>query len=343
EIDFEIARILQELSALAKKHLSELQSSFEAAVELDLIVARARLALRYGGHMPQLSEDRRFHFKNARHPLLVLQSSVSNVVPNDIQLGGEDGNTLVITGPNTGGKTVLLKTVGIFALMVRCGLLPAAQPGSAAALFPIVCADIGDEQSLEQSLSTFSSHMQNIVEIVNNARDGMLVLIDEAGAGTDPREGAALARAVLEALNESGAVTIATTHYGELKTLAYTESGFVNGSLDFDDATLSPTYRLRLGVPGASKATTIAQRLGLKRELVERARSLMASSEQDLQKTIERLEEKLKELDTREQAAQEALHSAQQIEEEARKQLASLEKQSETRRKELAGEIEEEF
>ena len=221
-----------------------------------MIIARARLALRYGGHLPEVSKDSHFSFEQARHPLLVLQSSLGAVVANDITLGGggEHGNTLIITGPNTGGKTVLLKTVGIFALMIRAGLLPSAKPGAKAAVFSRVCADIGDEQSIEQSLSTFSSHMQNIVEIVNNASKGMLVLLDEIGAGTDPKEGAALARAVLERLNDSGAVTISTTHYGELKTLAYTEPGFINGSLEFDEESLSPTYRLRLGVPGSSEA-----------------------------------------------------------------------------------------
>jgi DNA mismatch repair protein MutS2 len=165
----------------------------------------------------------------------------------------EGERTLVITSPNTGGKTVLLKLIGIYSLMVRCGLLLPAKTGSKTALFPLVCADIGDEQSLEQSLSTFSAHMKNVVEIVDTAKRGMLVLLDEIGAGTDPKEGAALARAILEHLLERDVVTIATTHLGELKMLAYTNSGFVNGSFEFDEATLSPTYKLRLGVPGSSK------------------------------------------------------------------------------------------
>lgn len=345
DIEHEIARILQELTTLAARHHEEIESSFNAAVELDLIMARAKLALRYGGHMPELSQDRHFSYVQARHPLLVLQNSVVDVVANDIILGGsgKHGNTLIITGPNTGGKTVLLKTVGIFALMIRAGMLPAAKPGSIAALFPVVCADIGDEQSLEQSLSTFSSHMKNIVEIVNNAQDGMLVLLDEIGAGTDPREGAALARAVLEALTASGAVTITTTHYGELKTLAYSEELFVNGSLDFDQATLSPTYRLRLGVPGSSQATTIAKRLGLNDQIVARARELMLTKEEDLQKVVQQLEQKLKQVDQREQEAQLELTQARALKQEADWQLSKLSAEADKKKASLTAEIEEEF
>lgn len=345
EIEHEIARILQELSSIASQHHVEIASSYETLVELDVIIARARLALRYGGTMPELSADRRFTYIQARHPLLVLQTSIKDVVANDIALGGmgESGRTLVITGPNTGGKTVLLKTVGLFALMVRAGMLPAANKGSVAAIFDRVCADIGDEQSLEQSLSTFSSHMQNIVEIVNNADDGMLVLLDEVGAGTDPREGAALARAVLERLNDSGAVTITTTHYGELKTMAYTEAGFVNGSLDFDENTLSPTYRLRLGVPGSSKATTIARRLGLDERVVQRARDLMQSSEQDLERLIDQLERKLLEVDEREQLATRALREAQELKASAEAQVEELSVDAQKKRARLAAEMEEEF
>jgi DNA mismatch repair protein MutS2 len=345
EIEHEIARILQELTTLAASHHAEIESSFLAAVEIDLISARAKLALRYGGHMPELSRDRHFSYKQARHPLLILQSSIADVVANDITLGGtaEHGSTLIITGPNTGGKTVLLKTAGIFALMLRAGMLPAASPGSVAALFPIVCADIGDEQSIEQSLSTFSSHMKNIVEIVNNACDGMLVLLDEVGAGTDPREGAALARSILEALTASGAVTISTTHYGELKTLAYSEVGFINGSLDFDENTLSPTYRLRLGVPGKSQATTIAKRLGLNDQIVARARDLMQSNEEDLQKVVERLEQKLKELDRREREALEELSQARALKEQADRQMNQLSVDAEKQRAALTKDMEEEF
>jgi len=345
EIEHEIARIFKELTTLAVGHHAEIESSFMAAVELDVIMARAKLALRYGGHMPELSRDRHFSYKQARHPLLILQTSVADVVPNDITLGGggQHGNTLIITGPNTGGKTVLLKTAGLFALMVRAGMLPAANHGSKAALFPIVCADIGDEQSIEQSLSTFSSHMKNIVGIVNNACDGMLVLLDEVGAGTDPREGAALARSILEALTASGAVTIGTTHYGELKTLAYSEVGFINGSLDFDENTLSPTYRLRLGVPGKSQATTIAKRLGLNDQIVARARDLMQSTEEDLQKVVERLEHKLKELDEREKEALEQLSQAQALKDEADRQINQQSIEAEKQRLAMTKDMEEEF
>lgn len=344
EIEHEIARILQELSQHTAKYVEQIESSYLCATELDLVIARARLASRYGGYMPELSSDRMFEYKNARHPLLVLQTTISDVVPNTIRLGGSAGpRTLVITGPNTGGKTVLLKTVGIFSLMIRCGLLPAAAPGSVAAIFPRVCADIGDEQSLEQSLSTFSSHMQNIVEIVERCGDDMLVLLDEVGAGTDPREGAALARAILEQLNASGAVTISTTHYGELKTLAYTEQGFLNGSLEFDEATLSPSYRLKLGVPGSSKATMIARRLGLRDTIVERAGDLMQGNEELLETTIKKLEWKLKEAQEREQLAERSLSEARRMQEEAGKQLSGMQEEADALRNSFVKEIEDEF
>ncbi len=298
--------------------------------------------------MPELSQDGHFNFLQAKHPLLVLQNTVAEVIANDIALGGtnasnEHGRTLVITGPNTGGKTVLLKTVGLFALMVRAGLFPAVRAGSTAALFPIVCADIGDEQSIEQSLSTFSSHLKNIIEIVNRAGEGMLALLDEVGAGTDPREGAALARAILERLHDAGAVTIGTTHYGELKTLAYTEPGFVNGSLDFNEVTLSPSYRLRIGVPGSSKATTIANRLGLDGRIVERARELMQSNDKDLERVIQTLEEKSKDLDDRQREATLAMDDAISIRATAEDRLRKLDDEAERQRVNLSHRVDEEF
>jgi len=302
EIEREIERVLTELSDLIRPLTASASESYAALAEFDLIFAKARLATRYGGIKPILSEDHSFNLISARHPLLTLQSNREQpprpVIPSDVSLVGQ-AFTLVITGPNTGGKTVLLKLIGLTALMVRAGLLIPAKDGSSVAIFDLVCADIGDEQSLEQSLSTFSAHMKNIVEIVENAGESgkkMLVLLDEVGAGTDPVEGAALARAVLEYLKEMQVVTIATTHLGELKTIAFIDDGFINGSFEFDEATLSPTYRLRLGVPGSSKAATISARLGLKSTLVERARALVAAGSGELEEIVGRLDRRLSEL-----------------------------------------------
>jgi len=344
EVEREIARILSELSGQARSSLAELDSTFQALVELDFIMARARLGLKYDGACPALSAEGKLQLRQARHPLLVLQDlpQASQVVPNDIILGGAE-RTMVVTGPNTGGKTVLLKTAGLMSLMVRAGLLLPVQPGSTAAIFSEIFADIGDEQSLVQSLSTFSSHMTNIVEVVNRAGPGSLVLLDEIGAGTDPREGAALARAVLEHLNDSGALTISTTHFGELKTLAYSHAGFINASLDFDEESLSPTYRLRLGVPGSSKATTIAGRLGLNAQVVARAESFVLSGSEDLQRTIDQLETKLRDLARQEEVARDAMLRAGQLEEAAREQLARLDSEGERLRQEQAAQMESEF
>ena len=207
EVEHEITRIINAISSLASHYIEPIASSFSTLVALDVISARARLSVKYDGTRPDLTDDQSFCFREARHPLLVLQNHKGAIVANDIALDGPSGGnrTLVITGPNTGGKTVLLKTIGILSLMIKAGLLLPVKNGSKAFVFSRICADIGDEQSLEQSLSTFSSHMTNVVDIVNAAKPGILVLLDEAGAGTDPKEGAALARAVLEFLNNSGA------------------------------------------------------------------------------------------------------------------------------------------
>ncbi|CAN5157700.1 endonuclease MutS2 [soil metagenome] len=343
EIEREIARILEVLSRFAISYLEAISSTYTTCMQLDAIMARSKIAFRYKGERPTLSKDEKFNLLNARHPLLMLQDEQSVVVPNDIVLGGSAGNTLIITGPNTGGKTVLLKTIGIFSLMLRAGLLLPVSAGSTAAIFTRVCADIGDEQSLEQSLSTFSSHMKNIVEIVDQCAAGSLVLLDELGAGTDPREGAALARSVLEFLNQSGAVTISTTHFGELKTLAYTEPSFINGSLDFDEQTLSPTYKLRLGVPGSSKATTIAMRLGLNASVIERAIALVEVHDQDLQRTVELLEVKLREATVREEQAQQAKQQAEELKRFTEEQMRKLEVDTRTLRQKQINEIESEY
>lgn len=344
DVEHEISRILSELSAIARQHREQIQSSYRTLIELDFIMSRARLATRYNGTFPAISAQLDMNFRSARHPLLILQdpARASRVVPNDIALS-KNHRTLVITGPNTGGKTVLLKTVGLLSLMVRAGLLLPVAPGSTACVFSHIRADIGDEQSLEQNLSTFSSHMTNIVEILRTSAKGSLVLLDEIGAGTDPREGAALARAILERLNDSGAATITTTHYGSLKVLAYTREGFLNASLDFDEETLSPTYKLRVGVPGSSKAITIASRLGLHEDVAAAASQLIESDANDVQSVIERLEEKLKQAAELQEQAASAQQAARKLEADYRARLEALQNQQEDKRSAYIRQIEQEF
>lgn len=344
EIEREIDRLLAKLSEDARERHSELEESYRTLVELDFIAARARLAEKYRGTHPILSGEGVMRLRNARHPLLVMQnlSDTSKVVANDIVLDAAV-RTLVITGPNTGGKTVFLKTAGLVALMLRAGLLLPVDNGSTACIFSQVFADVGDEQSIEQSLSTFSSHMTNIIAVINQSGPGTLALLDEVGAGTDPKEGAILARVVLEELNNSGACTISTTHYGELKTLAYTESGFINGSFEFDEATLSPTYRLRIGVPGSSKAITIASRLGLKKSLVDQAQAQLVSQHSDLQDMIDQLESRMAEVHVQQKDLEEKHTLASQREEELDKMRSDLDRDREKLRAGLATRMENEL
>jgi DNA mismatch repair protein MutS2 len=308
EIEAEIQAILEGLCRMLVPHADSLALSYDKLIELDVLFAKGALASKYQGVKPQLSDTTCLSLFQARHPLLVLanqelsqsahptqEEKAREVIANDVFLG--ENRTLIITGPNTGGKTVLLKLIGLTALMLRSGMLLPVKVGSRLSLFSSVCADIGDEQSLEQSLSTFSAHLKNIVEIVDRASSAMLVLLDEVGAGTDPKEGAALAQAVLETLWSRGALTVATTHLGELKTLAFAQEGFLNASFEFDDISLSPTYKLRLGVPGSSKAHIIASRLGLASSVVERSVALMAQQELDLTFAIEQVSRKMNELD----------------------------------------------
>lgn len=297
EEEREITRILNELCDLCRQNMEKLDTNYGALTKIDIVMARARLAIKTGGKRPELkavqSKTTNIEFLNSRHPLLVLHER-SLVIANDLVM--KDGErTLIITGPNTGGKTVLLKQVGLSCLMVKCGLLPCLDSHSVVPLFEHVWADIGDEQSLEQSLSTFSSHMKNIVGIVNHAKRATLVLLDEIGVGTDPQEGAALAQAILERLNDSQAITVSTTHYGELKALGYTKNGFLNGSLAFDDAGIIPTYKLQIGIPGSSKGTIIAKRLGLASDVVNRADEILLAAKDEASDLMSELENKLKE------------------------------------------------
>ena len=282
----EIARILLDLSGEAGSFADSIIESYHYAVELDLIFAKAQVAYKMKAVVPQVGEDGKIALHAARHPLIAKEK----VVPTDITLGVEF-DTLIITGPNTGGKTVALKTIGLLTLMAMCGLMIPAGEGSRVAVFRHILADIGDEQSIEQSLSTFSSHMVNIIHIFEVADNSSLILLDELGAGTDPVEGAALAEAIIQELRGRGVRLACTTHYAELKAYAIQTPGVENGSCEFDVATLRPTYRLLIGVPGKSNAFAITQRLGMDTAIVDRARELVSREGNAFEQVVGRLEE----------------------------------------------------
>ena len=292
ELD-EMERILAELSASAGTQARAIQSSYECAVELNLIFAKANFAYSLKATPPELNETGEIKLRAARHPLI----NEKTVVPVDIELGGEF-DTLVITGPNTGGKTVALKTIGLLTLMAMCGLMIPAGSRSQISVFDEILADIGDEQSIEQSLSTFSGHMTNIIDIMKRADSRSLVLIDELGAGTDPVEGAALAMAILEALHLQGAKIAATTHYAELKAYALQTPRVENGSCEFDVETLRPTYRLLIGVPGRSNAFAISERLGMEKGTVDRARELVSAESLRFEDVVDKLEFSRRQMET---------------------------------------------
>ncbi len=281
----EIERILMRLSAEAAEHKDDILSDFSLLAELDFIFAKARLSYSLNCSEPELAENGALVLKRARHPLLPKK----NAVPIDISIGS-DYDTLVITGPNTGGKTVSLKTLGILSIMAQCGLHIPAGDGSRLPVFEKVMADIGDEQSIEQSLSTFSSHMTNIVQILKEAGENSLLLFDELGAGTDPVEGAALAIAIIEYARRRGAKVAATTHYAELKIYATSTPGVMNASCEFDVETLKPTYRLITGIPGKSNAFAISERLGIPKEIIADAESRIDKGSADFEQVLTQLE-----------------------------------------------------
>ena len=307
----EIDRILAEFSAEAAAHREDIQWDYDTLVHLDLIFARGQLSYKMNAVRPEVRRDGAIHLRKARHPLL----DPKTAVPIDIELG-DSFDTLVITGPNTGGKTVTLKTLGLLTLMTQCGLHIPAADRSAVSVYERVLADIGDEQSIEQSLSTFSAHMVNIVEILKEADRHSLVLFDELGAGTDPVEGAALAIAVIQHVRRLGAKVAATTHYAELKTFAMTTAGVENASCEFDVETLAPTYRLLIGIPGKSNAFAISRRLGLPDSIIQKAADRIDAENVRFEDVLTQLEEKRQRL---EKAQAEADRLWRQREEDARK------------------------
>ncbi|MGN1479595.1 MAG: endonuclease MutS2, partial [Acutalibacteraceae bacterium] len=315
----EIDRIVAELSAQAGSFAESIKNSYECAVELNLIFGKAQLAYAMNASVPTMNNEGIIEFRQARHPLI----DKKKVVPVDIKLGGEF-DTLVITGPNTGGKTVSLKTIGLLSLMAMCGLMLPVGDRSRVSVFENVLSDIGDEQSIEQSLSTFSAHMTNIIDILKTADSGSLVLIDELGAGTDPVEGAALAVSILEQLRRQGAHIAATTHYAELKAYALQTPGVINGSCEFDVATLRPTYRLLIGMPGKSNAFAISQRLGLPEEIVSNAKELVSAENTRFEDVVDKLEQSRREAETVRLEAEEMKRRANEEIEIAKKMKSDI-------------------
>ncbi|MBR2389177.1 MAG: endonuclease MutS2, partial [Mogibacterium sp.] len=322
----EITRILELFSSRVGEHHQSLMNDQRLMAELDFINAKGKLSVMMDGAEPQLNGDNIIDIKTGRHPLI----PADKVVPTNIELG-RDWTTLLITGPNTGGKTVTLKTIGLLCLMAQSGLHVPADERTSLPVLNEIFADIGDEQSIEQSLSTFSSHMKNIIEIFRNAGEGSLVLLDELGAGTDPLEGAALGIAELERLKEAGALVAATTHYTELKKYALSTPGVENASMEFNVETLSPTYKLRVGLPGKSNAFEIPEKLGLDKSIIERAAELMGEEQLEFEEAVSRVEAdqaaaeaRLAEAGREREAAQEAMSEAEKELAKARAEAAKI-------------------
>ena len=336
----EIERILAELSAEAAGYQEAINLDYQMLVQLDVIFAKAKLGYQMRAGAPIMNDQGRVELRKARHPLIDPKS----VVPITVRLG-TDFDTMIITGPNTGGKTVTLKTIGLLTLMVECGLHIPAGDGSVLSTFDAILADIGDEQSIAQSLSTFSSHMRTIVDVVAQCDDRTLVLFDELGAGTDPAEGAALATAIIEFCRKMGSHVVATTHYAELKLYAMRTKGVINASCEFDVETLRPTYKLLIGIPGKSNAFAISRKLGLAEEILKEADDLVDKSDKDFEDVLAQLEQQRQQMESARQEAerlrQETAKIKQQSEEYHEQLRREKEKAMESARREAQHIIEE--
>ena len=336
----EIERILAELSAEAAAHAEDINLDYTMLVQLDVIFAKAKLAFQMRAWAPIMNDKGRVELRNARHPLI----DPKKVVPISLRLGS-DFDTMIITGPNTGGKTVTLKTIGLLTLMAECGLHVPAGDGSVLSTFDAILADIGDEQSIAQSLSTFSSHMKTIVDVVAQCDDRTLVLYDELGAGTDPAEGAALAIALIEFSRKMGSRVVATTHYAELKLYAMRTKGVINASCEFDVETLQPTYKLLIGIPGKSNAFAISRKLGLSEEILKEASDLVGKSDKDFEDVLSQLEQQRQQMESARMEAEKLRHETARIKQQSEQYQEQLrkekEKAMEAARREAQGIIEE--
>ena len=320
----EIERILAELSAEVAQHRVDIATNYQLLVQLDVIFAKAQLSYRMRAGAPEMNDCGKIVLRNARHPLI----AADKVVPISLHIG-KDFDSMIITGPNTGGKTVTLKTVGLLTLMAECGLHIPAGDGSCLSTFDAILADIGDEQSIAQSLSTFSSHMKTIVDIVEQCDSRTLVLFDELGAGTDPAEGAALAVSLIEFCRRMGSMVVATTHYAELKLYAMRTEGVINASCEFDVETLQPTYRLLIGIPGKSNAFAISRKLGLPEHILKEAADLVGKNDKDFEQVLLQLEQQRQQME-----------SARLEAERLRKETEDIKKKSETYNEQLMRERE---
>ena len=318
----EIERILAELSAEAAAHREDINLNYSMLVQLDVIFAKAKLAYRMQAWPPIMNDQGRVELRKARHPLI----DGKKVVPISLRLGS-DFDTMIITGPNTGGKTVTLKTTGLLTLMAECGLHIPAGDGSTLSTFDAVLADIGDEQSIAQSLSTFSSHMRTIVDVVDQCDDRTLVLFDELGAGTDPAEGAALAIALIEFSRKMGSRVVATTHYAELKLYAMRTEGVINASCEFDVETLQPTYKLLIGIPGKSNAFAISRKLGLSEDILKEADDLVGKSDKDFEDVLTQLEQQRQQMESARHEAERLKAETARIKEQSEQMRAELQKE----------------
>ena len=318
----EIERILAELSAESAGYREAINLNYAMLVQLDVIFAKAKLAYRMRAWAPVMNDQGRVDLKKARHPLI----DPKVVVPISVRLGS-DFDSMIITGPNTGGKTVTLKTVGLLTLMAECGLHIPAGDGSCLSTFDAILADIGDEQSIAQSLSTFSSHMRTIVDVVEQCDDRTLVLFDELGAGTDPAEGAALATAIIEFCRKMGSRVVATTHYAELKLYAMRTKGVINASCEFDVETLRPTYKLLIGIPGKSNAFAISRKLGLSEDILKEANDLVSKSDKDFEDVLSQLEQQRQQMESARLEAERLRRETENIKKESEQYSQQLQKE----------------